>query len=264
MRPEAIRVGELAKRTGVSVRTLHYYEEMACSRHRGAATRGIGSMPTPMSSACSRSCCSGTSASLWKVSGIACTGTTCRSSRVIEMHLAGLREQIALQGQLCDRLEAIARGLQMAEQPSVADLLHTMEVMNRVEKYYTPEQQEWLKERRQTISDERIHEVEAEWPRLMAEVGAAIDAGIDPRDPHVQALAARWHGLVQEFTGGNPGIEKSLRTMYENERPQDLHSSIHPGALRSTWRISARQLRRAKPSSSLTPFRFRSRLSRYL
>ena len=86
--------------------------------------------------------------------------------------------------------------------------------MNRVEKYYTPEQMEWLKERRETVGDERIREVEAEWPRLMAEVRAAIDAGTDPSDPHVQALAARWQGLVQEFTDGNPGIEKSLRTMY--------------------------------------------------
>ena len=131
-----------------------------------------------------------------------------------------------------------------------------------MEKYYTPEQQEWLKERRQTISDERIHEVEAEWPRLMAEVGAAIDAGTDPSDPHVQALAARWQGLVQEFTGGNPGIEKSLRTMYENERRRTFTPRL-TRASRSTWRISARQLRRAKPSPSLTPSHL-GRSSRYL
>ncbi|MCA1723567.1 MAG: TipAS antibiotic-recognition domain-containing protein, partial [Thermomicrobia bacterium] len=55
-----------------------------------------------------------------------------------------------------------------------------------------------------------------------------MDAGTDPTDPNVQALARRWMGLVQEFTGGNLGIEKSLRTMYENEKPQDLHPSFDP------------------------------------
>ena len=45
MRPEAIRVGELAKRTGVSVRTLHYYEEiglLAPSRRSEAGYRLYG------------------------------------------------------------------------------------------------------------------------------------------------------------------------------------------------------------------------------
>lgn len=228
MRPEAIRVGELAKRTGISVRTLHYYDEiglLAPSRHSEAGYRLYANADVVR---------------LQQIMSLRQLGFSLEQIReclyrddvpllrVIEMHLAGLREQIALQGQLCDRLEVIARGLRRAEEPTVTELLRTMEVMNRMEKYYTPEQQEWLKERRQTVGEERIREVEAEWPRLMAEVGAAMDAGTDPSDPHVQSLAARWKGLVQEFTGGNPGIEKSLRTMYENESPQDMHSSVDP------------------------------------
>ncbi len=228
MRPEAIRVGELAKRTGVSVRTLHYYEEiglLAPSRRSDAGYRLYADADVVR---------------LQQIMSLRQLGFSLEQIRgclyrddvpllrVIEMHLAGLREQIALQGQLCDRLEVIARGLQRAEQPSVADLLHTMEVMNRVEKYYTPEQMEWLKERRETVGEERIREVEAEWPRLMAEVRAAMDADTDPGDPHVQALAARWRGLVREFTGGNPGIEKSLRAIYANESPQDIHPAIDP------------------------------------
>ena len=30
-------------------------------------------------------------------------------------------------------------------------------------------------------------------------------------------LARRWFGLVSEFTGGDPGIFKSLKTMYQTE-----------------------------------------------
>ncbi len=136
---------------------------------------------------------------------------------MIELHIARLREQIALQQGLCARLEALAEGLRSAGEVSVEAFLHTIEVISMVEKYYTPEQLEELKERRQTLGEERIRQVEAEWPELMAQVRAEMDKGTDPADERVQELARRWMGLINEFTGGNPGIEQSLRTMYRQE-----------------------------------------------
>jgi MerR family transcriptional regulator, thiopeptide resistance regulator len=44
-----------------------------------------------------------------------------------------------------------------------------------------------------------------------------MEAGTDPADPKAQELAKRWLALVTQFTGGDPGIYKSLRSMYENE-----------------------------------------------
>jgi DNA-binding transcriptional MerR regulator len=228
MRPDAMKVGELAKRTGVSVRTLHYYDEiglLAPSQHSEAGYRLYAGADVIR---------------LQQIKSLRQLGFSLEQIRdflgggdvpllqVIEMHLNRVREEIAMQEQLCDRLEAIAQRLRRAEELSVTELMQTMETMGRMEKYYTPEQREWLKERREAVGHERIREVEAEWPRLMAEVRAEMDAGTDPADPKVQALAARWMGLVREFTGGDPGITKSLRTMYENEAPQDIHPSLDP------------------------------------
>jgi MerR family transcriptional regulator, thiopeptide resistance regulator len=86
------------------------------------------------------------------------------------------------------------------------------------EKYFTPEQQEWMKDRRATVGESRIREVEAEWPKLIAEVRAEMEKGTPPNDPCVMALAERWRGLVLEFTNGNLGISKAVATMY-NEEP---------------------------------------------
>ncbi len=226
--PDAMRVGVLAKRTGVSVRTLHYYDEIGLlapsersdAGYRLYAAADIVRLQQIMS-------LRQLGFSLDEIQGCLCRGDL-SPLRVIEQQIAQLREQIALHHQLRDRLEAIAQGLREAEEPSIAELLHTMEVMNRMEKYYTPEQREWLNERRQAVGEERIREVEAEWPELIAAVGREMDAGTDPADPRVQALAQRWMGLVQEFTGGNPGIEKSLRTMYQNEAPKNIHPSMDP------------------------------------
>ena len=85
-------------------------------------------------------------------------------------------------------------------------------------KYFSPEQQEWLEARRGTVGESRIREVEAEWPRLVAEVRAEMEKGTPPDDAHVMSLAERWRGLVLEFTNGNLGISKAVATMY-NEEP---------------------------------------------
>jgi hypothetical protein len=138
-------------------------------------------------------------------------------AHVVELHLERVREQIRHQQRLCERLEEIASRLRAAETVSADELIQTIEAMTMFEKYYTPEQMEELRQRREQVGEERIREVEAEWPRLMDEVRAEMERGTDPADECVQALARRWMGLVQEFTGGNPGSERSLGNVYREE-----------------------------------------------
>lgn len=214
----AWKVGELAGRTGLSVRTLHYYEEIGLlspSRRTGAGHRlydacdvlrlqrivslrqlGFGLEEI-------RACLSG-------------PGFPAR--RVVELHAARLREGMRLQQRLLGRLEALASRLEPAEEVPADEFVQTVmeviEMSERVERYYTPEQLETLERRRQEIGEERLREVEAEWPRLMQEVRAEMEAGADPADERVQRLAKRWMELVGEFTGGDPGIERSLGDMW--------------------------------------------------
>ena len=82
----------------------------------------------------------------------------------------------------------------------------------RLDKYYSPEQLEYLEARRREVGEERIRESQAEWAELMENVRAEMEAGTDPSNERVQALAARWMALVEEFTGGDPGIERSSAT----------------------------------------------------
>jgi MerR family transcriptional regulator, thiopeptide resistance regulator len=217
MRPAPWKVGELAKRTGVSVRTLHYYDEI------GLLT------PSHHSEAGYRLYTESDVVRLQQIKSLRSLGWSldevreCLKSpnfapqRVVELHLALVREQIELQERLRDRLEGIAKSLRSAETVSVEDFLQTIEVITMLDKYYTPEQRKELEERRQTVGDERIRQVEGEWKELMEQVRAEMEKGTNPASETVQALARRWMGLVREFTGENPGIEKSLGTMYQQE-----------------------------------------------
>ena len=58
-----------------------------------------------------------------------------------------------------------------------------------------------------------------------------MDGGIEPTDPRAAELARRWFALVTSFTGGDPGILRSLKTMYQNEdtiRGMDV-AAMRPG-----------------------------------
>jgi len=223
--PAAWKVGELARRTGLSVRTLRYYDEI---RLLSPSRRTQGGHRLYTGEDVVR---------LQRIKSLRALGFTLREvgeyldgpevplAHVIGLHLARLKERIALQRRLCDRLEAVAARLRSGEEVSSENFIETVmeviEMSERVNRYYTPEQLEYLERRREEVGEERIREVEAEWPRLMEEVRAEMEAGTDPSDERVQALAARWMGLVEEFTGGDPSIERSLNNMWSQE--EDIH-----------------------------------------
>jgi DNA-binding transcriptional MerR regulator len=221
MRERLWKVGELATRTGLTVRTLHHYDAIGLLSPSGRTESAHNSGHRLY-----------TAADLARLHQILClkqlgfsleqvkeymTRADYDPREVVRLHLAKVRQQATELAALGDRLEALAKTLDTADAVSPDTFLETIEVMTMIEKYYTPEQLEQLKERKERVGEARIQEVQAEWPKLMAEVQAAMDAGADPADPKVQELAKRWVGLVNEFTGGDPGIFKSLSNMYQNE-----------------------------------------------
>ena len=44
-----------------------------------------------------------------------------------------------------------------------------------------------------------------------------MEKGTDPSSETIQALARKSRSLILEFSGGDPGIEQSLRNMYRQE-----------------------------------------------
>lgn len=215
------KVGELAERTGLTIRTLHHYDAIGLLSPSGRteSTHGSGHRLYTASDV----------ARLHQILCLKQLGFTLEQiaeyllrtdydpRQVIRFHLERIRQQTDELTRLGSRLQALAETLDRADAVSAETFLETIEAMTMIEKYYTPEQLEQLKARKEHVGDERIKQVEAEWPRLMDEVRAAMAAGIPPSDPKAQELAKRWMKLVSEFTGGDPGIAKSLGKMYANE-----------------------------------------------
>ena len=217
MKREAWKVGELAKRTGLTVRALHHYDEIGLLRpslhtesgHRLYTDRDV--------------------ARLQRILSLRQVGFALEEIRdcldrpgfspleVIRLQVARLRDRIAMQQRLCERLEAVAERLQGAEEVSAEEFIGMIQEMTMFENYYTPEQLDEIKRRGEELGPERIERSHEEWAELIAQVRAERDKGTDPAAPEVQALARRWMTLVDAFTGGNAGIERSLGRLWKEQ-----------------------------------------------
>ena len=213
------KVGELARKTGMSVRALHHYDEIGLLRpslrtaagHRLYDRIDIQRLQQIHS---------------LRLMGISLDeakrlldGASASPRQVIDLHLARLHEQIAMQKQLARRLRALAHHLDTAKPVSLEELCKTIEEMMQFEKYFTPEQLEVLEERRISVGEERMRTVRDDWNEIIPKVGKAMENGTDPTSPEVLVLARRWKALVEEFTGGDPALANAVKTMYDNEGP---------------------------------------------
>jgi hypothetical protein len=104
---------------------------------------------------------------------------------------------------------------------------------------------EQIRERARSVGEERIRQGEAEWSELMAQVQNEMDRGTDPADPRVQEFAGRWKGLVEEFTGGDPGIAAALRSMWQNE---PIIHGMDTSPMQAMGEYVDRALKASKPS----------------
>ena len=215
--PETWRVGDLARQAGVSIRTLHYYDEI-----------GILS-PSSKSEGGHRLYTSSDIARLQQIRSLQEIGFSLEEIReclespefslaeVIRLHVQRLREEIARKQRVCSHLEMVDGQLRAGEEIPTEEFIQLIREINMVEKYYSPEQLEELRQRREALGEDGMRKAENDWQVLMEEVRVEMERGTDPSDPRVQELARRWMDLVNAFTGGNPEIAKSLRKLYDQE-----------------------------------------------
>jgi DNA-binding transcriptional MerR regulator len=214
------RIGELASAAGVTVRTLHHYDEI------GLLT------PSQRSEAGHRLYVEADVRRLYQVLALrqlelplaevaaALDGHGGDLRATLRRHIERVERQLSLQRGLREHLLGIAAALDGADEPSAQRLLEVMEVMSKMDRYYTQEQLDQLEQRRNELGREGMEKAHRDWAEVIGEVEAEYARGTPPDDPRMQRLAARWTDLIEQFTGGDPGIRASLQRMYDEEGPE--------------------------------------------
>ena len=162
MKSEAWKVGELSKRTGLSIRALRLYDEMGLvkpSRRTASGHRLYG--PEDISRLQRALSLKQLGFSLDEIRD--CLDQPGFSPlQVVRMHIDKLRRHMELQRVLCERLEDLERFCSAGQAESAEKFLETIEAMRMFENYYTPEQMEALKKRREEVGPEAIRAAEQE------------------------------------------------------------------------------------------------------
>ena len=204
-----IKIGELAEKTGISIRTLHYYDEIGLLSpsqrtevgHRLYSDRDIAQLQQILS-------LRQLGFSLEEIRGCL-DNPDFALPKVIDLHRSRLREQMTLSQILMERLNTIAMELQVSQSAAVENLMHAMETMTMTEQYFTPEQQ--------TVLAARFQSTQADWQAMLGLAKDAMNEETQLTSIKAHALARYWQQIMKAMIGGDTGLYESLTKLYQQE-----------------------------------------------
>lgn len=217
-----------AARAGVTVRTLRYYDRMGLLK------------PSFVTEAGHRRYSDRDLIRLEQILAMKYLGFSLEE--IGEMARGGLlqlQDSLSLQRQMMeekreqvDRVIRAIDGLQVAaaagwelDWETLTMVIKAMQQMQHDKdwwmQHYSEEARRKLEERAKGYSQEQAWADARRWQEVIDGMKAAAARGDDPASPEVQGLVGRWMGLVNEFTMGDPEIEKGLSSGWAEaqERP---------------------------------------------
>jgi DNA-binding transcriptional MerR regulator len=214
------QASEFAQLTGVTVRTLHHYDRTGLLKPTGRTHAGY------------RLYGARDFARLQQIVTLKFIGLPLKQIKeLLERKTLDLAETLRLQREVLEQrrrqLESALWAVNHAEtvvarggEPDWEAFKKIVEVISMqqnnewMKKYYTEEQ---LADLARRATPEVLERGERDWKMLIKEVEEAEASGVDPASERAQQLAARWAALIEEFTGGDPGIRENLTRLYADQ-----------------------------------------------
>ncbi|HKV83543.1 MAG TPA: MerR family transcriptional regulator [Ktedonobacterales bacterium] len=217
------QIGEVAARTGVSIRTLRHYDQIGLLRPSGRTASGYRLYATPdllrLQQALTLRYLGFALAQIrelldradFDVAASLDIQRTVVRDRIAELE----RVDVALR-ELLDARRATGRwAWDLVTQASAAVAVGPDEKGMTMSDYYTPDQ---LKQRFAEVgaqtSPEEIRAVESGWSALLKEVRA--NSGLDPASPQARELLRRWDELTATTIKGYRDDPKMIATLQRN------------------------------------------------
>jgi DNA-binding transcriptional MerR regulator len=204
-------IGDLAKASGLTVRTLYHYDEIGLVVASERTTSGHRRY-TPDDVR-----------RLYQVRSLRQLGLSLEEVRsalsrsdslrpIFQAQLAALTEQVQQAEVLRSRIAALLDG------HTSESLLSTLEMMSVYESYFTADQLSDLRSRAASMGPEAVEALKASWLELVQQLRQHMSDGTPPSDPRVVELARQWDELGARFTGGDPAIKAAAqRSWAENK-----------------------------------------------
>ncbi len=217
-----LKVGELARRSGLTVRTLHHYHAIGLLTPSARADNGY------------RLYGRDDIARLHQIQALRRFGLPLAEigayldqpdtplDEIIAKQIAMLDRQIQQASRLRERLAQLQGQLAQGREPELADWLTTLELMTMYDKYFSPDELARLPMYRSNQN------ADPAWLALIQEVQAQMDGGVPPEQAQPRALALRWMTQLLRDTNRDPRLLVKLNRMHEREPAMQAHIGISP------------------------------------
>jgi len=209
----SLKIGELARRTGLTVRALRHYEDIALL------------VPSQRSASGYRLYDRDDVTRLYRILALRRLDLPLAEiKRLLSEAAGGMAEVLDRQVEQLDRdiqqasalrahLVVMQDQLRASHEPDLDDWLVALESMVVGTKYFSPDEQRALTTQRDAFGDVRAPERAA----LSTRLHRLLATGTSPESPQAQTLARRWMELLLEETGGDEGLLMKLYAMHWNE-----------------------------------------------
>ena len=204
-----LKVGELARHSGLTVRTLHHYDEIGLLKPTGRSDSGYR-----LYSRADVARLHGVQAlrhlglALADI-GAMLDGQGASPAMILEQQVRALDRQIDQATELRERLGVMQFALSHGDEPDMASWLETLALMATYGKYFSAAE---LK-----IILGNWKRIEGDWQPLVDAVRGAMNRGLGPDALEVQPLAHRWMGLMLRWMDGNFDLIDRWGDMYDKE-----------------------------------------------
>ncbi|MGW5350649.1 MerR family transcriptional regulator [Streptomyces sp. NPDC004031] len=244
------KVGRLAEASGLTVRTLHHWDEIgllspssrSAGGHREYTEDDLGRLYLVLALR---------SLGLGLETIAVCLDAGPDPARLVRDHLAGVDAEIAALGALRERLVRLRDELAADREPDAADLLGALRALGGtgpegrevLARHLDADQERVLRARAAGLGAAAHYLRDVEWPELYRRADRLRTGGVPPQDPRVRRIAARMDELSTLFTGGDTRISAGVRAAW---RDDPAAMSGEPAAPADEWRALADYLDRAR------------------
>ena len=217
-----IQVGELAKRAGITVRTLHHYEQTGLL------------LPSARSEAGYRLYNLADVQRLHMIQALAKAGLelaeikdfleqdTLSLPDLLDAQIALLDRQLRSIHTLRDQLCTLRSGLEGESEPDLESWLQTLELMNMYDRWFTKDE---LQQLPFAAEGERLASL---WAALVTEAQTLMAQKVVETDANAMDLAIRWMDRLEQDTAGKPEFLTRLNEMHSVEPQMRERTGITP------------------------------------
>jgi DNA-binding transcriptional MerR regulator len=208
--PRHLRIGDLARRSGVSAKALRLYEQRGLLHPAAHSAAGYRLYDAGSLAALSRIVVLRRAGFSLAEIGQLLTRDAAAAARLLDLRIATLERECAERAQALQALRSLARRVDSPSTLNLDELVETIAMSTQLKVDWTPREREDFRRRAEQLGETGMAGAQALWPELIAQVRAALDSGLPAQAPEAQELARRWYALVQVFSGGNAEVTRKL------------------------------------------------------